>query len=369
MSERDTKQLLASWGRQGIPVEDPERAAERRPRVVAGVARAIRTQAAERSRRARRWRVVAALSAAAAVALVVLLSWPGRTNDARPAAIVAHGEGVTVAHGGTERSVAPAGSVRLESGDGIATSSRARAELTLDSGATVRLSESTTLKLDRVGRPPERVRIDVGAIAVTVPPLGPAGRFQVLTPDATVTVHGTAFDVSVVTRDGRSVTSVVVSEGVVEVEHRAGVVRLPRGASWSSLDVDDPEAPRPAPPVPTPSSVEPTSPVPAAPPPRTPKESKAPSVGTALAAQNRLFAAAVAARQGGNDARAVSLLDQLLAKHPDSPLAPEARVERFRALTRMGKKDEAAKEARRYLLEHGSGAARDEARDLAIPKK
>jgi hypothetical protein len=41
-------------------------------------------------------------------------------------------------------------------------------------------------------------------------------------------------------------------------------------------------------------------------------------------------------------------------------------VERFRALKRLGQHAEAAREARRYLLDRQSGAASDEARSVAL---
>ena len=93
----------------------------------------------------------------------------------------------------------------------------------------------------------------------------------------------------------------------------------------------------------------------------------APVSAAALAEQNRLFSVAVAASRRGDDARAVALIDELLARYPASPLLPEARVERFRALDRLGRKSEAAREASRYLRENENGAARDEAREVVLP--
>src|SRR6185369_13545813 len=43
-----------------------------------------------------------------------------------------------------------------------------------------------------------------------------------------------------------------------------------------------------------------------------------------LSVENELFRQALLARKSGNPARAISLLDQLLAKYPGSPLAAEA---------------------------------------------
>ena len=82
--------------------------------------------------------------------------------------------------------------------------------------------------------------------------------------------------------------------------------------------------------------------------------------------ENGLFRLAIDARNNGDDASAVRRFDQLLATYPKSALAQEAKVERFRALKRMGRSRDAAREARRYLIEHGNGFAEDEARDVAL---
>jgi hypothetical protein len=56
----------------------------------------------------------------------------------------------------------------------------------------------------------------------------------------------------------------------------------------------------------------------------------------------------------------------LLQRFPGSPLVPDARVERFRALQRLGRTEEAARSARQYLAEQPDGFAREEARDVAL---
>jgi hypothetical protein len=47
-------------------------------------------------------------------------------------------------------------------------------------------------------------------------------------------------------------------------------------------------------------------------------------------------------------------------------LSQEAKVERLRALERLGKTQQAAESARRYLAEHPDGFAQAEARQLAL---
>ena len=85
-----------------------------------------------------------------------------------------------------------------------------------------------------------------------------------------------------------------------------------------------------------------------------------------LEQENALFRLAIDARNSGDDAAAVRYFDQLLVSYPKSALAQEAKVEHFRALRRMGRGRDAAREARRYLIEHGNGFAEDEARDVAL---
>jgi len=55
----------------------------------------------------------------------------------------------------------------------------------------------------------------------------------------------------------------------------------------------------------------------------------------ALAEQNRLFQASLDARKAGDDGRVVALLDELLARFPDTELGPEARLSRLRARERL----------------------------------
>ncbi|HYQ18470.1 MAG TPA: FecR family protein [Polyangiaceae bacterium] len=88
-----------------------------------------------------------------------------------------------------------------------------------------------------------------------------------------------------------------------------------------------------------------------------------------LAEENRLFAAGVEARNRGDAARAAELFNDLLTTFPQSTLREVAQVERFRALKRAGQATRASTEARHYLAEHPDGAARTEARDLALDSR
>jgi outer membrane protein assembly factor BamD (BamD/ComL family) len=85
-----------------------------------------------------------------------------------------------------------------------------------------------------------------------------------------------------------------------------------------------------------------------------------------LAQENDLYAAASRAAREGNDALAVSTLSTLLSRYPSSPLVQNARVDRFRALSRSGRSAEAVAAARRYLADYPNGFARDEAKALVL---
>jgi hypothetical protein len=216
--------------------------------------------------------------------------------------------------------------------------------MVLEGGATVELVADTRVRVRAAHA--ERIGITVGEIAVHVPKLGPDESFRVETPDAEVTVHGTSFVVAV--HDGK--TRVTVSEGVVTVKSGTGEALLHAGDAWPA-----PESHAVAP-VPAPA---PAKSVAAA----TSRPRPDPST---LDDQNRLLQRALASRRQGDDAHALVELDALLTRYPGSPLAQEARVEKFRALERMGQHAKAVGEARRYLADYPNGFAADEAKALAL---
>jgi hypothetical protein len=84
-----------------------------------------------------------------------------------------------------------------------------------------------------------------------------------------------------------------------------------------------------------------------------------------LANQNRLFAEAMTARRRGEASEALRALDDFLRRYPQSPLAQDAHVERFRTLAETGDRLAAAGAARAYLLLYPRGFAREEATALA----
>jgi ferric-dicitrate binding protein FerR (iron transport regulator) len=390
MSDRPSaEEALRNWQREPVPVEDADAGEARRRQVVARMAGTIREAAVRRERTRRRWRVGSAFAVAAVMLLGVAGVWRASAGSpAQPASVIAPVHPAVqrmvaeVAAAAASRplprlvelagrtTVARRGSTleasagdELRETDQMATDAEARATVALASGASVAAAGATSLSV-REGvdgsLAAERIHLGRGVIEVRVPKLGAQRALLVLAPDAEVVVHGTVFEVRVRELDsGGTETSVSVSEGKVSVRHRHGETALSAGHAWSSgapqqvssLDVN--RAPERAPP--------------AARAPAQTAAAVAAVEASKLAEQNRLFQAAMAHKRAGDDRRAVGTLDELLSKHPGAPLAQEARVERMRALQRLGDRAGAARDARRYLAEHGDGFAREEAKEVAVP--
>jgi hypothetical protein len=216
----------------------------------------------------------------------------------------------------------------------------------LTSGARVEISPETRLRIGGLD-PDDVVALGHGAVALRVPKLAAPHTLSVITPDASVIVHGTQFSVAVEgLRPGPTRTSVHVTEGEVAVLFSAGHVILRSGQSWTSGT--EAAADKPAIPLgeSAPSDAVPSSDVPAtgdsakSSPPDLLKSGGATRAAKAkradeLAVQNRLYSAALSARDRGDDEAAVALLSELLARYPYSPLADEARRVRARASTQL----------------------------------
>jgi hypothetical protein len=214
------------------------------------------------------------------------------------------------------------------------------------------------------------LELEQGLVTLQVAKLPPGLGLSVQTPDARVTVHGTRFSVRVspATPSG-TVTFVAVTEGRVEVDSRGEVVFLGPGDHWSSqtsapvsdaapvlpLDRQADTSAQVARPIAT-SLARPLT-----------STSHAARVNeSTLAEENRLYAQALARAGAGELSPALADLATLIVRYPRSPLAQNARVDRFRLLQQSGNGAAAAQEARRYLSEYPSGFARSEARGLAL---
>jgi hypothetical protein len=256
---------------------------------------------------------------------------------------------------------------------------RTRAHLLSQRGAVIEVSPDTRVRFVPVEAGPsvaERVELIAGRVDVEVPEGGEQGIFSVLIHDALVVVHGTRFSVAVTPPEGGGTqgTAVKVSRGQVVVRQGNRETNLSAGGAWSSATPpeetaaadsrteDDSLVATVAEAAPSAMGVpEGLHRLPAlgggdpAPPVSEPR-------GTTLVDENRLFAAAMAAKRAGRDAETVRYLDEILAHFPQSSLVPNVRVERFRALQRLGNSTATAQTARDYLRESPSGFAEEEAR-------
>ena len=335
----------------------------------------------------------------------------GLQATALPATLTGRGGEVWVGAASAEELVRQVplgrGAIRqLAVGDRVVTRSSGQAGLDVGGDTKVQLQQSSELVLAKNARNEKRLLLKRGVIDIAVKPQSVASgsgipgesRRSVIvqTPDAMVLVHGTRFTVTVDPAGpsgAGTVTTVQVSHGVVSVMQEGSErARLRAGQSWSSRpspatrraadepaasagEVDD--APRKAISLPANAS-------------RSARAASAGSrrkalvtlpqrggaaeepaqeqavVSSTLQEENRLFRLAVDARNRGDDSSAVRQFGQLLSKYPESALAQEAKVEQFRALKRLGRARDAAREARRYLIEHGNGFAEEEARDVAL---
>jgi len=219
---------------------------------------------------------------------------------------------------GTRRELA--GAAALATPGEIVNPETSWSRLSTSNGVRVEVAPRTRLRVSadaRRSRQPE-LRLVLGEVHCRVPALGQREQFSIATPDAQVIVHGTVFSVKVGAPDDPR-TCVRVEEGLVEVRHRDGSIRLGPGAQWgcaqpapsrAAIDEPRPRDRRSARRTPVAAGSRPSEDIPD---------------GT-LEHENRLLAAALAAERARDLERARELFSELLASHPDSPLVPEARA-------------------------------------------
>lgn len=370
-------ELLRQLAQEHLPAAPEDASAARREQLVRGMREAIErtSERAETSRRLRRFGVAFAAAAAFALLGGMLLKEHGARGGFVAGLDRVSGTVVLTQEG--RGSVVAGGERNLRDGDAVQTAAGARAHLKTIK-ASVDVGESTELRVSRPSAAEERISLRRGRVDVAVDKAIETRRAVVVeTPDAEVVVRGTVFDVRVEPQASATDTRVHVTRGSVWVlAQGVQVALLSAGQSWSSLSGTE------APAVPTSALAPAPAPAPALvaepaasaePAPVVAKVAKGASAsrkpGT-LAEENRLFAAGVEARNRGEAARAAELFSELLTSYPQSTLREVAQVERFRALKNAGQATRASTEARRYLAEHPDGAARSEARDLALePQK
>jgi ferric-dicitrate binding protein FerR (iron transport regulator) len=321
-----------AWRDGGIPVadSDPGRDARAVDALRASIRRAPGRNVRNRARRA----LVALAAAAVAIgSLAAVLHFrPFAVPAPAPVSTLrADDAAALVIRHGTTRFADPRKQTPLEAGDEVSVAAGGRAQVTLPSGALVDVAATTRLRVASLERD-EVIRLVRGTVSLRVPKLASPRTLSVVAPDATVVVHGTRFSVTVNgdPPPARASTSVQVIEGEVAVVFGTGHLILRSGDSWRSAD---PALPNP-PPAGTNGAV-PDEGVKSASPdaalessPGSARASNRPS--DELTLQNRLYRAALSARDRGDEEQAIELLSDLLERYPESPLAAEARLLRAR---------------------------------------
>lgn len=359
-----------------------------------GVAIAAEARVRRRLRIVVGFGMVAAVACAAAVGSTVI-----RARQLAPAPVVA-----VAAQAGAASAATSATSARVTNASGTASIIRAenrgaisggevvvagdRISAGLDGRAAITLATGTQLVIENDGELTiaslERTQVlelRSGTVRADVAKLRADERFIVKTRDAEVEVRGTSFRVSVVPPDAEcragTVTRVRVTEGDVVVRASGSEEHVLTDGSWPAEC--KPGAPparllmAPAPPTSRASVISPgaphsataasAAPPPAriaAPPPAAANPTTHAEADSQLAAQTALFADATAARRRGDVARAIDGYESLYRKHPSSPLAESAMVERMRLLAAHDRRL-ARVAAREYLARYPGGFAREEA--------
>jgi len=349
--------------RQPVLADARPDADARRSAAIAGMSRMVRAEA-RRRRRSTLWPVAAAAGVLAVIGLTAWMRFHGLHADSSVASSTVQkpqegtvelrvDSGVAVAtRRGVPTALSSAGSLRIAQGDAVRTGPDARASLLLPRGVRVELSRATKASILSADDDDQKLALDIGETFISVPRPGGPHTFSVTTPDARVVVHGTEFTVRVDPAEGaRSTnTSVSVTRGAVSVIDESGERLLHPGESWSAA-IESKGAAMREPAAPTPEPVTSRA--------RASSVKESPS---SLAEQNRLFQAALDARRSGDDMAVLKAVDELFARYPETTLAEEARLVRFRALKALHRNQDAAREAKRYLSAHPDAPAADEAR-------
>jgi hypothetical protein len=164
----------------------------------------------------------------------------------------------------------------------------------------------------------------------SVPKLDPHAELSIVTDDATVSVVGTRFVVSIRSGSDGNVTCLEVIEGRVRAVSSVRQALVGAGERWvsrGSIDVCRDAAP--------PTARQPvaaaSAPAPATSVEKPRRGTPAVAAGSTLSEENQLFLDAVVARRRGDKARALALTAEFLRRFPNSTLADPVREEQARA--------------------------------------
>jgi hypothetical protein len=196
-------------------------------------------------------------------------------------------------------------------------------------GMEFELLENSKVSLKELGAPgrgSSAVRLDRGRVRCVIPHR-PDRTFTVVTADARVVDIGTIFSVTVQPSPSGPKTLVEVEEGEVLVHYAGGQRRIAAAQSFSTAAVVTAAAPAPA--VLAPVAEEASRPAPRrdAPVPKRPRET--------LGVETQLLRDGLAREQKGDLRAARAAFETLVARYPESPLAPDARAALARVKGRL----------------------------------
>jgi len=217
--------------------------------------------------------------------------------------------------------LAPGQSATIDAAGDVTTASSGSARLRSSRGVEIELETDTHVGLDELRGHDASLRLFAGKSWYRVPQLGQRDTFAVVTREVHVEVRGAVFTVDT---SGEGIITVRVDEGVVVVKAPAGDVTLTASQSWTN------QRPATTPPRATQAAVPPSVSA-------SPRLTGASPRGT-LDKETGLLRAGLAAERSGDLTGATASLDRLLARFPQSPLAPDARA----ALARVRSRQRAA---------------------------
>jgi hypothetical protein len=228
------------------------------------------------------------------------------------------------------------GPMVLAVGDRIHLADYGGSTLKFADGTRVDMGGGTDMQVGELGAR-RRILIDHGRLDVRVAKLGEGERFMIASRDSEIEVHGTIFTLEAGQASPACAatpvsTRVRVSEGVVSVRYHGDMVFLHAGDVWPCSAVTAtqavPAATGPESPSATPDRADARPPRAAV---RLP-QTRSGHVESRLAAQNNLFAEAIAAERKNQRELALRKLNELLRRFPGGPLDESARAERNKIL-------------------------------------
>lgn len=295
------------------------------------VSRMVEVSLTPKSRFGSRTRLGAAVALAAGFALATWAGaawWKrGGTIEAGGIEVVALRGNVLAIPGAQSRGLSVGEPTTLRPEGSLETSRAGGARLKALAGLEIDLLENTKVSLEQLdasGVSPA-LRLERGRVRCVIAHR-PGRTFSVVTDAARVLDVGTTFSVSVDNGEGGPRTFVHVEEGEVLVQFAGGERRVSAAQSWMSPSEPSNTAAVAKPigaPVPEPSTVSGRRRDLVKRPPQT------------LEAETKLLRSGLASEQKGDLQSAVTAFETLVARYPESQLAPDARAALSRVKTRL----------------------------------